>query len=50
VDGYEWFQVGLGVAVAAWAIGYGVAAAIKAGKAKAICSRCDEEIDEEQPA
>lgn len=50
MDGYEWFQVGLGVAVAAYAIGWGVATAIRAGKAKAVCHICDEEIDEEPAA
>lgn len=48
MQGYEWFQAGMGVAVAAYAIGHGVAAAIRASKAKAICSQCEEEIDEEQ--
>ena len=47
MDGYEWFQIGLGVAVAAYAIGYGVTSAIRASKAKSICTRCEEEIGEE---
>jgi hypothetical protein len=48
VDGYEWFQAGLGVAVAAYGVGYGVSTAIRASKAKAICSQCEEEIDQER--
>lgn len=48
MSGSDWFQVLIGATLLAYAVGYGVTSAIKAKKAKAICSHCDEEIDEEE--
>jgi len=46
MDGHDWFTILIGATCLAYAIGYGASAIIKASKAKAVCSECDDEIDE----
>lgn len=46
MEGYEWFQILIGATCLAYAIGHGASVIIKAKKAKAVCSECDDLIDE----